>query len=90
MLAFTSVFTIAASLSLALGAAVPTMPGLSARWAPPNEVCDVSKITIPLTAQQTALMAPMDPVLFASTLGRGVQNYTCQNGKFVTAGALAK
>jgi hypothetical protein len=55
-----------------------------------DDRCDVSKLPIPLPANQTTLVQPTDQTLQLVTLGRGVQNYTCVNGTYVSAGALAE
>lgn len=52
--------------------------------------CQLSKTTIPLSpAQQTALGSPTTP-LAAVGLGFGIQNYTCTNNVFVSAGAVGE
>ena len=58
--------------------------------AAPLAKCDVSRLAVPLPMNQTTLSVPMDQTISLVTLGRGVQNYTCTDGLWVSKGALAK
>ncbi|WVW79694.1 hypothetical protein I302_101664 [Kwoniella bestiolae CBS 10118] len=62
-----------------------TFPTLAAR-IPQN--CPVSNITVPLSSV-AGLSVPSGQVVSAIAVGRGVQNYTCSNGTYASAGALA-
>lgn len=53
----------------------------------PARHCDVSAIQVPLL---TGLSIPDGEKTEFITLGRGVQNYTCTGGVYVSAGAVAK
>ena len=50
--------------------------------------CNVSSVPIPLPSNQTTLTSVGTTEI--TTLGRGIQNYTCSSGLWVSTGALAK
>jgi hypothetical protein len=45
---------------------------------------------VPLPSNQTTLSVPSGQKTTIVTVGRGVQNYTCTSGAWVSVGALAK
>ncbi|WVF66734.1 hypothetical protein IAT40_001476 [Kwoniella sp. CBS 6097] len=49
--------------------------------------CTVNTLSVPLTG--SSLAVPGGETTSMITVGRGVQNYTCTNGNYVSAGALA-
>ncbi|RXK35677.1 hypothetical protein M231_07050 [Tremella mesenterica] len=51
--------------------------------------CPLNGLAVPLPTDQTALTVPAGQRLMYVALGRGIQNYTCSAGAYVTAGALA-
>lgn len=57
-------------------------------WSTPTPLW--SNFTLPLPANQTVLTMPPGQEVTIATVSRGVQNYTCTNGAWVSAGALAK
>lgn len=54
-----------------------------------SQSCSVSNIPVPL-GDQTTLSISDDEVSSMITAGRGIQNYTCISGAYVSTGALAK
>ncbi|OCF42517.1 hypothetical protein I317_03633 [Kwoniella heveanensis CBS 569] len=62
---------------------------LSSEKIPQN--CPINKtLTVPLSAAAGGTLAvPAGQAVSMITVGRGVQNYTCTNGTYVSAGALA-
>ncbi|WWC59912.1 uncharacterized protein I303_102474 [Kwoniella dejecticola CBS 10117] len=50
--------------------------------------CSVSNISVPLEGQ-AGLAVPAGQTVSTIAVGRGVQNYTCTSGAYVSAGALA-
>lgn len=50
--------------------------------------CSVSNIPVPL-GDQTTLSVSDDEVSSMIAVGRGIQNYTCTSGAYVSTGALA-
>ncbi|WOO79769.1 uncharacterized protein LOC62_02G003284 [Vanrija pseudolonga] len=56
-------------------------------WSTPTPLC--AGLTLPLPANQTVLAMPAGQSVTLATVSRGVQNYTCTNGAWVSAGALA-
>lgn len=50
--------------------------------------CPVNNVTLPLPAGAT-IAVPSGQTLLAVSMGVGVQNYTCTNGTYVSAGAVA-
>lgn len=75
---------LASSIALLVALALGT-PALAA----PTARCDVSGLTVPLPAQNT-IQVPAGQKIEIVTMGRGVQNYTCTDGLWVSKGALAK
>ena len=49
--------------------------------------CPTSSIPVPVPS---GLTVPAGQNVSLITVGRGIQNYTCTNGTYVSAGALAK
>lgn len=52
-----------------------------------SQKCTLNKLAIPVPA---GISLTKGEALVFATVGRGVQNYTCTAGKFVSAGAVAK
>ncbi|WVN90516.1 uncharacterized protein L203_105752 [Cryptococcus depauperatus CBS 7841] len=50
--------------------------------------CSVSKVAVPL-GNQSKLVVPSGETSSIITVGRGIQNYTCTSGAYVSVGALA-
>nr|XP_019012364.1 uncharacterized protein I206_03211 [Kwoniella pini CBS 10737]OCF51145.1 hypothetical protein I206_03211 [Kwoniella pini CBS 10737] len=50
--------------------------------------CQLTNITVPLNGQD-GLSVPAGQVVSNVAVGRGIQNYTCSSGAYVSAGALA-
>ncbi|RSH94360.1 hypothetical protein EHS25_004163 [Saitozyma podzolica] len=52
--------------------------------------CSTSNLSVPLPNGQTTLSVPTGQQTIYATTGRGIQNYTCTDGAWVSVGALAK
>ncbi|GFZ42886.1 hypothetical protein JCM24511_00604 [Saitozyma sp. JCM 24511] len=51
--------------------------------------CSTSNLSVPLPSGQTTLSVPTGQQTIYATTGRGIQNYTCTDGAWVSVGALA-
>jgi len=79
-----------ASLALVLcAAAAPLADNLHHILTPREQLqgCPVGNIRVPLAGVNLTVPAGQNTSII--TLGRGVQNYTCENGTFVSVGAVA-
>jgi hypothetical protein len=52
--------------------------------------CSTANLSVPLPDGQTTLSVPTGQQTIYATTGRGIQNYTCTDGAWVSVGALAK
>lgn len=62
----------------------------TARWSPADTTgCDIAAVRLTLPSGPE-LAVPSGQKLLLATVGTGVQNYTCNDGVWVSAGALAE
>lgn len=62
----------------------------TARWSPNGATgCDIGTVPLDLPAGPE-LAVPAGRKLMLATVATGVQNYTCSDGVWVSAGALAE
>ncbi|WVQ77795.1 hypothetical protein IAR50_007485 [Cryptococcus sp. DSM 104548] len=93
-----SLFTLLTVLPAVLGCAIPRGAALSSLSSIQSQSfpdltkslptgCSVSNITVPLGASTLAAVDGQSSSTIA--VGRGIQNYTCTSGAYVSTGALA-
>lgn len=89
-------FSLLALLPVALSApaiAPDHLSSLSKFTSALTTQCSAAKVAVPLPANASfasVLSTSAGEKTEIITVGRGVQNYTCTAGKYVSAGALAK
>lgn len=86
--------------TLVLAIAAPAPPGENPICRPGECPAPTPDVQIPTFCTTTGIdpyfppgqgfSLPVGQELFAVTLGRGVQNYTCVNGKYKNVGGVAK
>ncbi|KZO96624.1 hypothetical protein CALVIDRAFT_555012 [Calocera viscosa TUFC12733] len=77
-----------AALPAVSAAAVPR--ALSGQGTQPHCNISASHLTTDVPANLSSLIPPSSVSLIQVTVGFGTQNYTCTNGKYVSAGAVAQ
>ncbi|KAK4690048.1 hypothetical protein P7C73_g74, partial [Tremellales sp. Uapishka_1] len=63
-------------------------PNFASLLASASTGCSTSGLTVPLSGQ-TTLALPSGQAVSMVTTGRGIQNYTCTGGAYVSVGAVA-
>jgi len=76
---------------MALTTTINATPMKSPRWDHRVQGCDLSQVHLTdLPSGQTNVTVDSNATPLFVTLGVGVQNYTCQNGAYVSIGAVAQ